>query len=294
MGVLEWSEWSSCSASCGPATQSRWSRCTDTGAMMDCIQAGMESKVTRACRLPPCTNTTQANKSSHVTAQDIAKVRNKALHYEGPCQCQAGGSGFCRPGSPVCVCSHGWTGSGCITPVCRQHCRNGALCVRPDVCACNPGYTGARCQDAFCHPACQHGGECVAPFQCRCPQGSGGQYCELLSCSPPCAHGGVCLPGGSCSCPEGYSGLGCLESTCTRVCHNGGICTPGSGSCTCTEGFYGLNCQQRSCLDYVSIREPRRTGYRRVVSLGEDQRPVYKIYYRTVYRTVTKCKEDLT
>jgi hypothetical protein len=35
---VDWSSWSPCSASCGPATQSRWSRCTDSAAMMDCIQ----------------------------------------------------------------------------------------------------------------------------------------------------------------------------------------------------------------------------------------------------------------
>ena len=32
------SSWSPCSASCGSATQSRWSRCADSAGMMDCIQ----------------------------------------------------------------------------------------------------------------------------------------------------------------------------------------------------------------------------------------------------------------
>ena len=35
---VEWSEWSPCSASCGAASQSRWSRCLDGRTMMDCIQ----------------------------------------------------------------------------------------------------------------------------------------------------------------------------------------------------------------------------------------------------------------
>merc|ERR1719400_1327940 len=58
---LEWSSWSPCSASCGSATQSRWSRCADSAGMMDCIQAGLEKKMTRSCGLEPCPTISHLN-----------------------------------------------------------------------------------------------------------------------------------------------------------------------------------------------------------------------------------------
>ena len=51
---IEWSEWSSCGSSCGASTQTRWSRCVDSGSMMECIEKGGEKKASRACNLAPC------------------------------------------------------------------------------------------------------------------------------------------------------------------------------------------------------------------------------------------------
>ena len=76
---MEWSEWSPCGASCGSSTQSRWSRCADSGAMMECIQAGGEKKVTRTCNSVPCSQlevvVDELHYNSHITADDISRVR---------------------------------------------------------------------------------------------------------------------------------------------------------------------------------------------------------------------------
>jgi len=336
---LEWSEWSPCGASCGSATQSRWSRCADSGAMMECIQAGGEKKVTRTCNSVPCSQlevvVDELHYNSHITADDISRVRkhqkldreiirrtknssmekplNKEIHHSNkeeeypidklvlahlpnPCKCHI--SGRCNPETLICTSSSGWTGRDCGQPECRPDCSNGGVCVRPDVCACKPGYTGARCQQAFCHPECQNGGVCVSPFKCQCPPGTSGKHCQKFSsCMPPCANGGVCTALQKCACPSGFSGIDCLETTCNIKCKNGGVCNQNK-TCICKQGFYGDTCEKSSCLSYVRVKEPHLSGYRRILSLSKAKgdvpaKPQYKIFYRTVYRNVTKCKEDL-
>jgi len=336
---LEWSEWSPCGASCRSSTQSRWSRCADSGAMMECIQAGGEKKVTRTCNIVPCNQLEvvkdELQYNSQITAEDISRVRkhkkldsrlirtskntsfdnaSKREHYHtikdevypmdkldlaqlpNPCKCHI--SGHCNPETLICTCSSGWTGRDCGQPECRPECSNGGVCVRPDVCACKPGFTGARCQQAFCHPECQNGGVCVSPFKCQCPQGTSGKHCQkLTTCSPPCANGGVCNPMKKCSCLSGFSGNDCKQTTCKMKCRNGGLCSQNQ-TCICKQGFYGDTCQKSSCLSYVRVKEPHLSGYRRILSLSKPKgdipaRPQYKIFYRTVYRNVTKCKEDL-
>lgn len=278
--------------------------------MMDCIQAGLEKKMTRSCRLEPCPRNSflfedqtktqkgkeEGRKSSHKTnnSNDI----NKQSHLRKvECGCSATSHGSCRPSSSSCECNKGWEGEQCNQPLCNPPCRNGASCVRPDVCACMPGYTGTLCQTAFCHPSCLNGGKCTKPFVCDCPKGTTGDRCQTVVCDPPCEHGGVCSsPGGTCTCPPGHRGPTCSETTCKRDCQNGGTCLPNSLKCSCQPGFYGQDCSKRSCGEYVKVKEPHRTGYRRIVSLGgpNGSQPVYKVYYRTVYRSVTRCKEDLT
>ena len=100
---VEWSEWSPCSASCGASTQSRWSRCLDTGNMMDCIQVrshlssqklfirkgnpssilllqyfyqnGGEKRETRACSIVACSGSAAGQGETHLTSEDIERVR---------------------------------------------------------------------------------------------------------------------------------------------------------------------------------------------------------------------------
>lgn len=52
---VEWSEWSECSTSCGPGTQTRYSRCVDDGSRLElCMEAGGERTETRSCLPVQC------------------------------------------------------------------------------------------------------------------------------------------------------------------------------------------------------------------------------------------------
>ncbi|XP_023337431.1 protein kinase C-binding protein NELL2 [Eurytemora carolleeae] len=303
---LEWSSWTSCSSTCGRATQTRVSRCLDSERMMDCIGEGLERKVTRACSLPPCRVETSAyspfKPESHITNEDIQLFNNRfrtssaqanetySVKQENPAlSCGCGNNGHCTANSS-CECNDGWTGPDCSTPICTPNCEQGK-CVQPDVCGCNSGYTGARCKTAFCHPACQNGGGCSAPFICTCAPGFTGNFCQKSLCQKSCKNGGTCIRENMCACLHGFSGVDCGDTTCTRKCRNGGVCTS-ANKCTCQAGFYGELCQKRICEKYSKVKEPVRQAYKRVVTVSSVVAPlvpVYKTFYRTTYRTTLRC-----
>ncbi|CAL4059542.1 unnamed protein product, partial [Meganyctiphanes norvegica] len=57
--------------------------------------------------------------------------------------------------TPLCeaVCSPGYIGASCRTPVCSDGCGNGQ-CTSPDRCTCSSGYTGASCKTSVCSDDC--------------------------------------------------------------------------------------------------------------------------------------------
>jgi len=316
--ALEWSSWSGCSVSCGSeGVQSRWSRCLDTRDMMNCIQGGGERKETRICYVGKCEGR-DSKKSArvrssgtgtmHITQNDLDQVRERSLirqtrrpnvvqferigknMSEGrindhqpslplgridtaghECSCHNGG--HCSSEPPYsCLCGYGWTGLLCDTPVCHPPCHHSGVCVRPDVCACQPGYTGTRCEEASCHPPCQNGGHCVEPFQCLCPPGFSGRFCQKCT------------------------GEDCQQSSeqCLIKCQNGGTCSSDVTKCKCKHGFYGDFCQKMTCSSYVRVKMPHVKSYRKKMTDSQGSgNPEYRIFYRTVYTSVTKCKEDL-
>ena len=182
---IEWSEWSSCGSSCGASTQSRWSRCVDSGSMMECIERGGEKKASRACNLAPCDAMEavmmELKEGIRVDEERIKSVRKKSVKEftnnvtelnnnktsfgqldrilplsedskKGSSSarisnlCHCSIFGVCDEARLTCTCNSGWTGRDCSRPLCHPPCSNGGICSRPDVCACKQGYTGARCQ----------------------------------------------------------------------------------------------------------------------------------------------------
>lgn len=97
------------------------------------------------------------------------------------------------PGSFMCKCPHGFTGSRCelnINECDNNPCRNGAQCLDEKGgyrCICPDGFTGVDCQidiDDCAQNPCQNGANCtdhVHSFKCHCPAGFWGPKCE---CSP--------------------------------------------------------------------------------------------------------------
>ncbi|XP_035209467.1 epidermal growth factor-like protein 8 isoform X2 [Stegodyphus dumicola] len=79
-------------------------------------------------------------------------------------------------------CCPGWTqmrssSSDCKKAVCRQECRNGGVCTKPDHCSCPPGWTGKTCEtdvnecsqrNNFCEQECIN---VPGSYKCSCREG---------------------------------------------------------------------------------------------------------------------------
>lgn len=139
---------------------------------------------------------------------------------------------ICSPNGPCqgdgpCVCSAGYTGFLCDTPIdlCASFpCANGGTCTGtfPSYnCTCAAGYVGTNCETDVneCGSSpCQNGATCVDlpnGYQCDCAAGFEGDQCQtdLNECaSNPCLNGATCVDGMNsytCHCGIGYTGLTC-------------------------------------------------------------------------------------
>ncbi|XP_018914756.2 uncharacterized protein [Bemisia tabaci] len=155
--------------------------------------------------------------------------------------------------SEVCVCSPGYVGRYCETPICFPPCENG-VCTAPGNCSCNAGFVGERCDGGICAQKCQNGGTCIKKDTCKCAQGFNGAYCQISDCEPKCENGGTCIKSVnsnnqtyfSCSCTSGFYGTACELTKCLVQCINGGLCI-GDDKCKCKKYFEGKHCEKRQC-----------------------------------------------
>lgn len=208
--------------------------------------------------------------------------------------CQAtpcGPNGTCidQINSFVCLCSSGYTGLRCQTPLSQctsLPCQHGGTCrdahgtdsQEDFLCICPPFFTGKQC-DQILNPCtsfpCRHG-SCIpmAPaYKCQCDLGYTGQNCDasIDQCaSKPCGTNGTCtslVSRFSCCCASGYTGEHCedlIDICSTNPCSLEGAdrclaIDKTSFRCSCKPGFSGRHCEINinECLS-----EPVRTFVR--------------------------------
>ncbi|VUZ38768.1 unnamed protein product [Hymenolepis diminuta] len=75
------------------------------------------------------------------------------------------------------ICTSGWTGPNCLTPVCNEGCAKGGICVAPNRCTCKPGCNGESCEICVARSGCRDG-DCVKGGDCVCHKRFEDNRCE--------------------------------------------------------------------------------------------------------------------
>ncbi|XP_023930468.1 neurogenic locus notch homolog protein 1 isoform X2 [Lingula anatina] len=193
--------------------------------------------------------------------------------------CMNNGSCLEREGEIICVCTSGFRGKTCDTPLSNNNatdpnsalqcetnpCWNGGTCFQLNQnfrCDCADGFAGKFCDirmptqnetKSSCYPSpCHNNGTCVETgitFRCHCPRGFAGRHCELANAngsaacdSLPCMNNGTCTTtdsGFQCLCQEGFTGERCEGENVTTPCYSG-YCLNGG---TCSNNGTDAQCE---------------------------------------------------
>ncbi|CAJ0950923.1 unnamed protein product, partial [Mesorhabditis belari] len=171
------------------------------------------------------------------------------------------------------LCSAGWSGFLCDTPMCNENCLHGE-CIGPNKCSCFDGWMGEKCERCVRKNGCKMG-FCNLPGECRCENGWIGDLCEreqsICETKNPCIHGSCHSTKNAhlCNCTQGFTGQNCdqkieistisivpsipsipIVPMCTpKLCKNGRCIQHFDGQkyglkCECLSGFHGEKCEQ--------------------------------------------------
>nr|AZA15238.1 fibropellin-1 [Anisakis pegreffii] len=194
-----------------------------------------------------------------------------------------------------CVCSEGFDGMDCSTPVehCRSNpCQHGGTCYdtfNGPFCSCPSDYEGDFCEQAISpcmNDTCVEGGHCTAismghdgKYNCSCKHGWKGPRCaeDVDACvNNNCSLQSECVDvlGDTykCLCPFNRRGSFCelpVEFCSLRnPCFNYGTCTDiqWGYDCSCPPGYGGKNCE--SILDHCDPNPCQNNGICRSNILG--------------------------
>ncbi|XP_045206201.2 sushi, von Willebrand factor type A, EGF and pentraxin domain-containing protein 1-like [Mercenaria mercenaria] len=250
----------------GPTYWTSWSQCTVT------CNGGISNRTRVCAQNQTCSNQIESRLCNNVSCV----VDNCQTKPCGTNQCISSAEGF------TCICSTGFTGSTCNTPIdfCEQNnCENGQCnnTVSGYTCFCDEGYSGDLCNIPLhhgqwgmwtewgdCSITCGSG-ERKRNRTCDNPPPSpGGKPCDGNSeeqkiCTPECYDACLSNPCGikhgcttdgtgyKCSCKDGYSGSHCTippDNCLPNPCENSAECISMENgfTCSCANGYSGTTC----------------------------------------------------
>ncbi|XP_033116851.1 neurogenic locus notch homolog protein 1-like [Anneissia japonica] len=242
--MTPWSEWSTCSHTCGPRGTTFRTRDVYTAPM---------------CGGTECSNVITEKRECNRECDNKGTIDNEG----DKCRCPVGYTGqCCECRIQDCVMTP-WADWSACTRACgpqgtRFRIRN--MAMQP-ACGGDPCF-GILTDEEECNRECYNSGILDDKSdKCTCPAGYNGQCCECeiqdcvmtpwsnwSACSHTCGPHGMAIRTRDVQSPPQCGGTECSgiftdQKPCDRVCHNEGILDYDAGECKCPDGFSGQCCQ---------------------------------------------------